>query len=239
MQKQENIPNITCWVKEQLMENQDLGYRDFQKSLVPGSGPMIGVRIPVLRKIGRTVAREDYWRFVREADRNIYEECMLRGMLIGYGKLSMEEQKQELRDFIPCITNWAVCDCCCATYKFMKKDQEEWFAFLLPWANSRKEFEARFAIVCMLDFFVTEEFLDRLLAVLEAIPGDGYYVKMAVAWAISVCYVRFPEKTEGFLKKNSLDAFTHNKSIQKIRESCRVTLESKERLKNMKRTEKI
>lgn len=243
MQNDENIPNITLWVREQLLENQDLTYRDFHKSLVPGLDSMIGVRIPVLRTIGRTAARTDYWKFVQEADLSVYEECMLRGMLIGYGKLSMEEQKAELRSFVPFITNWAVCDSCCTTYKFMKKNQEEWFAFLLPWAESHREYEVRFAVVCMLDFFVNQEFLERVLAVLEnikgeKITGEAYYVKMAVAWAVSVCYVKFPEITEKFLQKNSLDAFTHNKAIQKIRESYRVSKEEKERLNQWKRKEK-
>lgn len=103
MQNDENIPNITLWVREQLLENQDLTYRDFHKSLVPGLDSMIGVRIPVLRTIGRTAARTDYWKFVQEADLSVYEECMLRGMLIGYGKLSMEEQKAELRSFVPLL----------------------------------------------------------------------------------------------------------------------------------------
>lgn len=92
-------------------------------------------------------------------------------------------------------------------------------------------------------FFVNQEFLERVLAVLEnikgeKITGEAYYVKMAVAWAVSVCYVKFPEITEKFLQKNSLDAFTHNKAIQKIRESYRVSKEAKERLQTMKREEK-
>ena len=60
---------------------------------------------------------------------------------------------------------------------------------------------------------------------------------MAAAWAVSVCYVKFPEKTEVFLRKNLLDDFTHNKAIQKIRESYRVSKEDKERLKELRREE--
>lgn len=37
------------------------------------------------------------------------------------------------------------------------------------------------------------------------------------------------------LEENLLDDFTHNKSIQKIRESYRVTKENKERLQKMRR----
>ena len=166
----------------------------------------------------------------------MYEELMVRGMMIGYARLSKEEQRRELEAFVPYINNWAICDCCCATYKFMKKGQEEWFAFLKVYADSVQEYEIRFALVSMLDFFINEEYIDQVLEILGKVRHEGgYYVKMAAAWAVSVCYVKFPEKTEVFLRKNLLDDFTHNKAIQKIRESYRVSKEEKERLKELRR----
>ena len=88
----------------------------------------------------------------------------------------------------------------------------------------------------MLDFFINEEYIDQVLEILGKVRHEGgYYVKMAAAWAVSVCYVKFPEKTEVFLRKNLLDDFTHNKAIQKIRESYRVSKEEKERLKELRR----
>ena len=52
---------------------------------------------------------------------------------------------------------------------------------------------------------------------------------------LPVCYVKFPEKTRAFLEKDTLDDFTHNKAIQKIRESYRVSKEEKEQLTCFKR----
>lgn len=198
---------------------------------------MRGVRLPILRNLAKHAAKEDYQTFAENFDVEVYEERMIRGMMIGYAKLTMEEQKAELAKFIPIIDNWSVCDSCCTTFKFMKKAQEEWFAFLFPYLNSNKEYEIRFAVVCLLDFFVNEKFIDRILVCLANIRHNGYYVKMAVAWAVSICYMKFPEKTEAFLMKNYLDDFTHNKTIQKIRESYRVTKEDKERLNQYKRKE--
>lgn len=51
---------------------------------------------------------------------------------------------------------------------------------------------------------------------------------MAVAWAVSICYIHFPEKTQKLLKENSLDDWTHNKTIQKIRESLRISKEKRD-----------
>ena len=100
---------------------------------------------------------------------SVYEELMIRGMMIGYAGLNEKEQQEELRKFVPFINNWAICDCCCATYKFMKKQQEKWFAFLQDYIFSQEEYEVRFAVVCMLDFFINENFLDRILELLPQI----------------------------------------------------------------------
>ena len=39
------------------------------------------------------------------------------------------------------------------------------------------------------------------LEILGKVHHEGYYVKMAAAWAVSVCYVKFPEKTKSFSAK--------------------------------------
>ena len=118
---------------------------------------------------------------------------------------------------------------------FMKKDQEYWYGYLQKWLKSSREYEIRFGVVCLLDFFINEAYIDAVLEEMKKIHHDGYYVKMAVAWAVSICYIHFPEKTQKLLKENSLDDWTHNKTIQKIRESLRISKEEKEMLKTWKR----
>ena len=99
----------------------------------------------------------------------------------------------------------------------------------------RREFVARFGIVMLLDHFITDTYIDEVLQVLDEVSHDGYYVKMAVAWAISVCYVKFEKETMALLLDNALDDFTYNKSLQKITESFRVSKEDKARIRKMKR----
>ena len=62
-----------------------------------------------------------------------------------------------------------------------------------------------------------------------------YYVQMSVAWLISICYIKYPSITIKYIMNNKLDDFTHNKAIQKIRESYRVSKEDKEHLNMLKR----
>lgn len=223
--------DITTWIRKELDKNIDNQYKEFHSSLVPDMGNMLGVRIPKLRELAKKAAKEDYKKYITNADVTIYEELMIWGMMLGYAKLTREEQQAKLKEFVPYINNWAICDCCCATYKFMKKNQEEWFLFLTSYLHRKEEYQVRFAVVCMLDFFINEAFIDEVLSCLKEVSCEKYYVKMAVAWALSVCYVKFPQKTETVLESKSLKEDVKKKTLQKIRESLRISKEEKERLK--------
>lgn len=232
-------------VREKLFAMTDEAYKDFNEKLVPGTGDTIGVRVPKVRELAKAVAKEDAGRFLDEmeaADGDVFyqEELMLQGMVIGYGKLSLEERFRRLDAWVPRINSWAVCDCGNSTMKFIKKYPKESFAYVCKYLDSKGEYEVRFAAVTLMEYFITEEYIDRLLAIYQKISHEGYYVKMAVAWAVSVCYVKFPEQTRALLEKGGREAggledWTHNKAIQKIRESRRVSDEDKAYLNGLKR----
>ena len=108
--------------------------------------------------------------------------------------------------------------------------------FLQSYLCSDKEFDLRFGVVMLMDFYVTPEYIDRLLEIYDGIHHEGYYVKMAVAWALSVCLVKQWEKSFAYMKspENHLDEFTYTKTVQKCRESFRLTEEQKELLRELK-----
>ena len=164
-----------------------------------------------------------------------HEEFMVWGLVIAYIKADRSEVERHLDEFVPKINNWAVCDSCVTSYKFMQKESDFWFDYVKKYAESKNEFELRFMIVSLMSHFLDKEHIDEILTICGKIDHDGYYVKMGNAWALSVCYVKFPEKTRAFLEKDTLDDFTHNKAIQKIRESYRVSKEEKEQLTCLKR----
>lgn len=222
-------------LRTKLRESAQEEYKRFHESLVPGLTDMLGVRMPKVREIARWAAKQDWQTKWDELSNKCYEELMIKGLLIGYGKLSQEEQTEYLKRYIPLINNWAICDCCCSTWKFMKKDKEYWFEFLQSYLDSEQEFEVRFAVVAMLDYYIIDEYIEQLFDALDSVSHEGYYVKMAVAWAVSICYIKYPEQTWQYLEKGSLDTFTHNKAIQKIRESYRVSNVDKEKLLALRR----
>ena len=119
--------------------------------------------------------------------------------------------------------------------KIANKYKEEMWNFIKKYLKSSKEFELRFAIVMMLDYYINDKYVDKCLEIFDNIKSDKYYVQMAVAWAISIGIIKYWDKTIKHLEFSKLDDFTYNKSIQKAIESYRISDENKEVLRCLKR----
>lgn len=222
-------------IRREIFELIDEDYKKFSSSLLPNIDNILGVRLPELRKLAKKVAKDDWRKFIDIADNQYFEQIMLQGMVLGYIKINIEEILLYVAEFIPKIDNWSVCDSFCGGLKFTKNNMEQVWNFIQPFLSSKKEYEVRFAVVMLLDFYINDEYIDKVLKLLDNVNHPGYYAKMAVAWAVSICYIKFPEKTMDYLKNNNLDDFTYNKSLQKICESLRVDKETKKIIKAMRR----
>ncbi|BDR67148.1 hypothetical protein K144312032_13760 [Clostridium tetani] len=222
-------------IREEIFQLIDEDYKKFSSSLLPNIDNILGVRLPELRKLAKKVAKDDWRKFIDTADNQYFEQIMLQGMVLGYIKINIEEILLYVAEFIPKIDNWCVCDSFCGGLKFTKNNMEQVWNFIQPFLSSKKEYEVRFAVVMLLDFYINDEYIDKVLKLLDNVNHPGYYAKMAVAWAVSICYIKFPEKTMDYLKNNNLDDFTYNKSLQKICESLRVDKETKKIIKAMRR----
>ena len=222
-------------LRDKLFELSDDKFETFHSRLCPNTDNIIGVRLPLLRQLAKEIAKGDWRNFLSNSKEEYYEEILINGLVIAYAKCDVEERLNYIESFVPKIDNWAICDSFCNTLKFVNKNKEIMWEFIQPYLKSYNEFEIRFAVVIILNYYITEDYIDLVLKTLDNIKHDGYYVKMAVAWAISMCFIKFEEKTMAYLKDNSLDDFTYNKSLQKICESLRVDKNTKELIKSMKR----
>lgn len=223
-------------IKEELKSLQDKKYKEFHSKLCPGTNNIIGIRIPVLREYAKTLLKEkDFKTLINNIDNEYYEEIMLQGMLIGLVKKDFNEIKPYIENFIPKINNWAICDTFCAGLKITKKYKEEMWNLINKYVTSDQEFYIRFAVVMILDYYIEEEYIEADFKIFNNIKSDKYYVQMAVAWAISICFIKYYEKTIEYIKTADLDEFTYNKAIQKAIESYRITKEQKDILKKMKK----
>ena len=222
-------------VRKELELLADEPYRVFHSRLLPGTENILGVRVPRLWKLARRLVKEEGSGYLGRAGDDTYEEIMLQGMVIGLLKEDTGQMLKRLPAFMAKAENWAHCDIVCSGLKKVKDDRESVLAFLKPYISSEREFEARFAIVLLLDYYIDEDYIDTTLELLQQAVHPGYYVKMAVSWALSVCYVQFPEKTLACMREGPFDDFTYNKALQKITESFRVDKEEKAFIRSLKR----
>ncbi|MOA03051.1 DNA alkylation repair enzyme [compost metagenome] len=222
-------------IRQQLFDLANEDYQKFSAALIPNINNVMGVRLPELRKLAKKIAHDDWRAYLKHADHDFFEEVMLQGMVIGYVKADIDEILYYIADFIPKINNWSVCDSFCTGLKFTKLHREKVWDFIQPYLSSKQEYEIRFGVVMLLDYYIDETYIERVLRLLDRVELQGYYVKMAVAWAVSICYIKLPDYTMAYLKNNSLDHFTYNKALQKITESYRVDPESKLVIRSMKR----
>lgn len=217
-------------LREELFKNQDLKYKDFHTRLVPTTPKekIIGVRMPELRRIARIAYKENV-----PNPCEYHEEKMIKGMNIGMRKCSVDEHIEDIKSFVPLIDNWAICDSSSASFKFVKKDLDAYYPLIMSF-NTGEEYPTRFCIVMLMTYYINDEYIDRVLETLASINSEHYYINMAVAWAISVAFVKYEQRTEALLSSFVLSKDVQNKAIQKIKDSFRVDKAKKDELNKYK-----
>lgn len=220
-----------------LFAYQDVKYQQFIQKYLPKEEniAVIGVRIPILRKIAKQIIKQDYANFLAEnqPQRQMYfEEILLEGIVIAYAPLSLEAKFAVIKRFLPKINNWAVCDSFCASFKLIDyADKQVYLSLLKSILSSDKPYELRFAIVMLLDYYLTPDFADEALALIVKVNSKAYTVQMAKAWAISKYFSLYPEKGFVFLQTAKLNDELCKMTLQKIRDSKRVSAQDKQKLK--------
>lgn len=228
-------------IKDILNEYIDEKFKDFTSALIPGARPILGVRVPILRKLAKEIAEGDWQTYLREASEDSYEEVAIKGFVIGYAKAELEVLLPYIAEHIEKINDWSLCDGFCSNLKVVKKHREEFLEFLLPYAKIDDEFKQRVVAVMLMTYYLTDDYIDLSLKTLDALKNEEYYCKMAVAWAIATAWAKQREKTCCYMLdgNNTLNDWTYNKAIQKMLESYRVSDEDKVMLRKMKRNKEL
>ena len=114
-------------IRKKLFELSDEKYKNFSLSLLCDNSNLIGVRLPLLRKLAKEISKGDYEIFLNSKS-DFFEEKMLKGMVIGAidGKLKTEFIENHIKE----ITNWSLCDSFVSSLKIIKKNRSYYFSFL-------------------------------------------------------------------------------------------------------------
>lgn len=235
--------NVCKWNKKDLTDLRsrllslaDEKYREFHMSLCKTSKlEIIGIRLPIIRSIAKEILKNSPELFIKNVKCRYYEEQMLKALVTAGEKKSFSQKRADIERLIPEIDNWAVCDTFCSALKPKKDELDEVFLFVKEHIFGSYEYEIRTAVVLSMNYLVTEKYIDELLSMYEKTDCSYYYTSMAVAWALSVCFVKFRDETLAFIKSSNLDKLTFNRTIQKIIDSYRVSAEDKALVKAMRK----
>ena len=221
-------------MRNQLDQLADPTYKAFTERLVETKYEILGVRLPMLRLLTKEIVSGSWEAFIQKP-KTTFEEMMLEGFVIASVNVSLNQRLMLIEAFIRKIDNWSVCDSFCSSLKITKKYPKEMWNFLMSLRKDSNPYVLRFIIVMMLMYYLSDDWIDRVLCELQAVQHDDYYVKMAVAWAISIAFIKQQEKARLFLQTANLDLFTFNKALQKIIESRKVSDEIKQEVRQWKR----
>lgn len=221
-------------VEKQLFEMQDLKYRDFHAGLMPNidKNRIIGVRTPRLRKFAKEYGKTENAKiFLTVLPHQYYEENNLHGLLIEQIK-EYDSALDELERFLPYIDNWATCDM--LAMKVVKKHLDLFIKKIYQWLESKHTYTIRFAIGMLMRYYLEDTFKIEYARKVAEISSEEYYVNMMRAWYFATALAKQYEQVIPFLEERQLDVWTHNKTIQKCRESVRINSENNEYIKTLK-----
>lgn len=214
---------------------QDIKYRDFHSRLIPtvDKSLLIGVRTPKLRAYAKELLKSgEAESFLQELPHKYYDENQLHAFLLSEIK-DFETALCEVENFLPYVDNWATCDQ--LRPKGFKKNRERLLSAIDIWLVSDKTYTIRFGIGMLMTHFLDDGFDESMLARVGSVKSEEYYVNMMLAWYFATALAKQYDSAVTCLEEHRLDVWVHNKTIQKARESYRISPEQKEYLKTLKR----
>ena len=231
------------WNKEKYQEFlnylgtlEDLKYKNFHKKIIT-SDNLIGIRTTELKKIAKEISKNNYQEFISLNDSNLYEPIMIEGFIYSYLKIPFDELLTYLNNYLKKINNWAHVDLLVSNLKIFNKNQEQGFKYAKKLIHSKNNWIKRCGIIIMLNYYLHDIYIDKTLEIISKIKTDDYYVKMAIAWLMSISYIKYKEKTLIYLV-NIEDNFIYNKTLSKIVDSKRISDSEKKFIKSLKRSKK-
>lgn len=222
-------------IQQQLFAQQDLTYRDFSARLMPTvpKEQVIGVRTPVVRRMAKELAGSAQAReFLSCLPHTYFEENNLHAFLLER-IADFPACLAAVERFLPYVDNWATCDQLCP--RAFQKQPAALLESVQRWLASDHVYTVRFGIGMLMRWFLDDDFSPAYLQWVAALRSDEYYINMMIAWYFATALAKQYDSTVPFLESGCLPVWTHNKAIQKARESLRIPPERKQYLKTLKR----
>ena len=222
-------------IRERLFSLRDEPYRKLTITTVPNIAPerIIGVRLPALRAMAKELAgKSEAEAFLADPAHEYLEEQHLHAFFLDHVR-SVDEVLARVEAFLPHVDNWASCDS--LVPKALRRNPDVLPPHIDRWIASPHTYTARFAVGLLMRLFLEERFDRAQMDRVAALRSEQYYLRMMVAWYMATACAKQYDAALAVLRENRLDAWTHNKTIQKAVESFRVTDEHKDELRALRR----
>ncbi len=212
---------------------QDKKYQEFHAKITE-CDKLIGIKTSVLKTIAKEISKGNYEDFLNLNTSFLYEPIMIEGLLYGYLKVPFVNITNYLDKYLKKVNNWAHVDLLISNLKIFKKNPEEGFKYAKKLTHSKNKWSKRAGVVILLNYYLHDTYIDKSLEVVSKLKSNDYYVKMAIAWLMSISYIKYKEKTLIYLV-NIEDDFIYNKTLSKIIDSRRISESEKKFIKSLKR----
>ena len=190
----------------------DLEYKKFNSSIVNTKLNIIGIRIPLLKGIAKEISKGNVEEYLKIIDKNYYESIMIYGLVLS--KCSEEYIDRYIMMFLDCIDNWAICDTFCSSLKIVNKKLGKYWIYFTGLIDPAKEFQTRVSLIILMNYYLNDNYIDRVLNIVCNIKSDYYYINMGISWLLSVAIINYEDKVVSILESKCLSKFVQNKTFR-------------------------
>ena len=239
MSEQDTDDSERSLMEQELLQKKDVKYAEFQRKLIPTVIPesIIGIRTPDLKKYAKKLLKEQRAeKFIEELPHRYFEENQIHAFVISEEK-DFDQCIRDLERFLPYVDNWATADQ--MSPKIFIKNKDLLLPYIEKWIISDQTYTVRFAVGILMQLFLDDDYDTKYPEMVSHIRSGEYYINMMVAWYFATALAKQYETIIPYIEQNRLDVWTHNKVIQKARESYRITPEQKEYLNTYKRKKQV
>ena len=218
---------------QDILKLKDSKTKEFNSKIINTKYEILGIKIPILRKIVNKLSSTEIINLLTYENK-YYEIVLLKGLALG--KITnIKELEPYFYQYLDLIDNWALCDTFCSSLKIVKENKEYFLQIINNLINTKKEYYVRVGLVLLLNYYVTSDYLNYIFKIISKTKSEFYYINMARAWLLCECFIKYEKETLNYLEHNTLDKFTLNKTISKIKDSYRVSKSSKDYIMQFKK----
>jgi 3-methyladenine DNA glycosylase AlkD len=163
----------TIWNKETyqkyinyLISIKENKYKEFHSKLCFTKYEILGIRLPIIRKIAKEISKTNYEDFLKLTKSKYYEEVLIEGLVISTIKDESIFDKY-FNKYITKIDNWGICDSFCNSLNIVTKNPTKYFNLCKELSLSNEEFISRVGLIIILNYFIKQEYLKDIFFYLK------------------------------------------------------------------------